>query len=331
MFKKIAVPLDGSVLAEKALPYAVKLANLMNSQLLLLRVAEVPKLVSDSLDEELALIKEAEAYLNEVTKAITGRGTPVHIDREQVQSLVSFGDKNQEIAEIVPFENADLIVMTTHGRTGFSRLLLGSVAAKILQKAGVPVLLIKPEAVQKKLQPKEVIAAPLPFNPGVAGTSMVVTLDGTPQAEAILLPALELARKINAVVYLLQVIGLSIPPTYGELGLNYRFDPDQEIERIAKEAHLYLDKIIGENAKFGITLKGEVLVGNPATEILQYVSQLKPTILAMATHARSAIGQIVMGSVAEEVLNKSHLPVLMVHTAPQKALAETGKEVVSVS
>jgi nucleotide-binding universal stress UspA family protein len=328
MFNKIAVPLDGSVLAEKALPYAVKLANVCNAQLMLLRVAELPKLVTDTIDHELAVIKEAEAYLGEVTKTITNRELPVHIDPEYVQPLVSYGDKTVEITEIVPFENADLIVMTTHGRTGFSRLLMGSVAAKIVERSGLPVLLIKPEKVAKDQTPQEVISEPLPFQPGTAGSSIVVTLDGTPQAEAILLPAVEMARKIHATVHLLRVIVPPIPVEYAELGMGYRFDPDQETLKLVKEAELYLDKIIGEYAKFGVTIIKEVRIGNPPTEILHYADAIKPTMLAMATHARSAIGQIVMGSIAEEVLNKSHLPVLLVHTVPKKVTVDVGKEAV---
>jgi nucleotide-binding universal stress UspA family protein len=314
MFNKIAVPLDGSVLAEKALPYAVKLANVCNAQLMLLRVAELPKLVTDTIDHELAVIKEAEAYLGEVTKTITNRELPVHIDPEYVQPLVSYGDKTVEI--------------TTHGRTGFSRLLMGSVAAKIVERSGLPVLLIKPEKVAKDQTPQEVISEPLPFQPGTAGSSIVVTLDGTPQAEAILLPAVEMARKIHATVHLLRVIVPPIPVEYAELGMGYRFDPDQETLKLVKEAELYLDKIIGEYAKFGVTIIKEVRIGNPPTEILHYADAIKPTMLAMATHARSAIGQIVMGSIAEEVLNKSHLPVLLVHTVPKKVTVDVGKEAV---
>src|SRR5262249_40576183 len=150
----------------KALPYAVKLANVCNAELMLLRIAELPKLVTDTVDHELAVIKEAEVYLKEVTRAITSHDIPVHIDPDMVQPLISYGDKSVEISEIVPFENADLIVMTTHGRTGFSRLIMGSVAAKILQRAGVPVLLIKPDKVEKNQIPKEVVAEPLAFYPG---------------------------------------------------------------------------------------------------------------------------------------------------------------------
>jgi nucleotide-binding universal stress UspA family protein len=206
---------------------------------------------------------------------------------------------------------------------------MGSVAAKILQKAGIPVLLIKPDKVDANLLPKEVIAEPVVFNPGVNGTKIVVTLDGSPEAESILLSAVEMAKKINAEVCLLKVVVPSIPVEYAELSLGYRYDPDRDTAQMIKEANLYLARVADEHSKSGVVFSKEVRVGDPPREILNYVEGVKPAIIAMATHARSAVGQIIMGSIAEEILNKSHLPILMVHTAPKTAKVEKGKEVVT--
>lgn len=329
MFAKIAVPLDGSVLAEKALPYAIRLANICDAQLMLLRVAEVPGFVNDTVDSELAVVRESEFYLQEVTKIITDPNLDPCMLPEKVQPLVAYGNKTQEIVEIVPFEKADLIVMTTHGRTGFSRLLLGSVAAKILQKGSVPVLLIKPELVEPNVLPQDVLAEPITLTPG--NLNMVVTLDGSPEAEAILQPAFELAHSLKATVHLVWVVVPFIPIEYGEMGVGYRYDPELETAEYVVQANKYLDKVILTNADKGITMIKEVLVGNATTEIMDYAKKVKADMLAMATHARSAIGQIFMGSVAEEVLNKTHLPVLLVHTTAKVASKSVAKETVAVN
>src|SRR4051812_46651528 len=121
MFKKILVPLDGSMLSEKALPYAVRLANRLDAQLFLVRSVEVPLLVTNARQAELELVQDAEEYLSRITRWITSRTLKPNIEATRIHSSVFKGDPSKEIRYFVNNLEIDLVIMTTHGRGGFSR------------------------------------------------------------------------------------------------------------------------------------------------------------------------------------------------------------------
>lgn len=142
MYKKILVPLDGSPLAEKALDHAVRMARAFDSEIILFEVVHFmpiygsPELVAPLLVDEKQ--KElAEKYLAKVAREIEAKGV-------KVRSLVKTG---QQVAiEIIDFakENrVDMIIMSTHGRSGISRWVLGSTAHKVLTRAETPILLLR--------------------------------------------------------------------------------------------------------------------------------------------------------------------------------------------
>jgi len=142
MYKKILVPLDGSPLAEKALDHAVRMARAFDSEIILFEVVHFmpiygsPELVAPLLVDEKQ--KElAEKYLAKVAREIEAKGV-------KVRSLVKTG---QQVAiEIIDFakENrVDLIIMSTRGRSGISRWVLGSTAHKVLTRAETPILLLR--------------------------------------------------------------------------------------------------------------------------------------------------------------------------------------------
>lgn len=143
MFKKIMVPLDGSSFAEEALPYARGLAEYARATILLARVDEghepppgvfVP---ATAIPEVFQL--SAGEYLEQQAARLTMGGLAV-------QTIVLEGRVPDALLRCARDENVDLIVMSTHGRTGLSRLLMGSVAEQIVHGAPCPVLLIRPQA-----------------------------------------------------------------------------------------------------------------------------------------------------------------------------------------
>lgn len=325
MYTKLMVTLDGSPLAEKALPYAVRLANRFNATLLLLRATEVPALLNDTPEHELEVIKEAENYLQEVRATITDSAVEPHLDPEHVQTLVAYGDSVRELSELAPFEKADLIVMTTHGRTGLSRLLMGSVATQVVQHSNLPVVLIRPEKVKDEPL-TETMAEPVDLHLDENNTRVVVTLDGTPEAEAVIEPATQLALSMGASVYLISVALPYVPMEYGDLSASYAFDPEQETQARREEAYAYLDKIQDQITAKGLNCVKVVRVGNPAEEITDYAQKVQASLLVMATHARRRVGQVLLGSVAEDVMRESHLPVMMVHTFPHSKAHQEKEE-----
>src|SRR4030042_853965 len=141
MYKKILVPLDGSELAKKALVQAEKLAKAFDAEIILFQVVPFmpiygsPELVTPLIVDEKQK-EAAERYLNNVAEELKKRGL-------QVTALVKTGQ--QVAVEIIDFAKeigADLIVMCTHGRSGITRWVLGSVAHKVITRAETPILLV---------------------------------------------------------------------------------------------------------------------------------------------------------------------------------------------
>jgi nucleotide-binding universal stress UspA family protein len=136
---RILVPLVGSVLAERALPPAIELARQHGATLVLLRAAEAHTMpMADPIHAQVQAVGAAEYYLNGVRGRVTEAGIP------DVETSVWYGTAAEAIVEAARFRKADLIVMSSHGRSGLGRLVLGSVAESVLRATRVPILLIRP-------------------------------------------------------------------------------------------------------------------------------------------------------------------------------------------
>lgn len=138
----ILVPLDGSVLAEGALPKAVEVAEVSGAQLLLLRAAEAHSFPGvDPVEAQIKVVSEAEEYLARAVDRLAASGV------KDVKASVWYGPAAYAIVEAARARKVDLIVMTTHGRSGLGRFILGSVAESVLRGTTTPILLIRaPEA-----------------------------------------------------------------------------------------------------------------------------------------------------------------------------------------
>jgi nucleotide-binding universal stress UspA family protein len=144
MYKKILVPLDGSELAKKGLEEAEKLAQIFGAEIILFQVVPFmpiygsPELVTPLIVDEKQK-ETAERYLHNLTEELKKKGF-------KAASMVKTGQ--QVAVEIIDFSKesgVDLIVMCTHGRSGITRWVLGSVAHKVLTRAETPILLLRPK------------------------------------------------------------------------------------------------------------------------------------------------------------------------------------------
>ncbi len=147
MLKKILVTLDGSEFSERALPYAVELAQKFSAELEMIWVLQPAIIMSDfgaTAYENLFYLEEKEAttYLRARQHELQEKGLTVHY--KLLQGTVADVIINQAIAD-----NVDLIVMSTHGRSGFSRWIYGSVATKVLQHSPCPVFLVRVQQGEK--------------------------------------------------------------------------------------------------------------------------------------------------------------------------------------
>jgi len=138
----ILVPLDGSALAEAALAPAIELARTNSAKLVLLCATEAhASLLTDLTEAQVAAVRGAEDYLAGVRTRINGA------ELTAVDMSVWYGPPAEAIVEAARFRRADLIVMSSHGRSGLGRLVLGSVAETVLRASSVPILLIRPGTV----------------------------------------------------------------------------------------------------------------------------------------------------------------------------------------
>jgi nucleotide-binding universal stress UspA family protein len=135
----ILVPLDGSTLAEAALPRAVELARAAEARLLLLRAAEAHTLPGlDPTAAQIQVVEDADTYLTDVAERVSTLGV------RNIDTSVWYGAPATAILEATRLRKPDLIVMTTHGRSGLERLIFGSVAETVLRSTTTPILLVRP-------------------------------------------------------------------------------------------------------------------------------------------------------------------------------------------
>jgi nucleotide-binding universal stress UspA family protein len=142
MYKRVMVPLDGSPLAEGILPFILQIAGPLDLEVVLVRVVQpIPPQALEGtghvvLDDVPARLREAREYLAPVAADLRGRGV-------RVTTEARHGDPVKELVAAARDAGADLIAMTTHGRSGVGRLLFGSVAEAVLRQANVPVLMMR--------------------------------------------------------------------------------------------------------------------------------------------------------------------------------------------
>ncbi len=301
MRKTIVVPLDGSSLAARAVPYATRLARGTGGRLVFVQATLAPPLPGQSEREaRAAATRRAEIELNAVVDRLRAEGLTA-------EARVYHEDAPTAILDAAAQDGADLIVMSTHGRSGLGRWVYGSVADRVLRAATIPMLLVP--------------AACTGSWPADRPLRILVPLDGSPLAEAALGPAAELARTLGAELLLLQVLEYPLPAVAD--GGTYMPPWDQDADLAA--ARQYLEAIAD-----GLRATGQrvavLAVAAPPSPVAQAVTTIAAVIqdehvdaIAMGTHGRGGLARLVMGSVATGVLQHATVPVLVVRPAATPA------------
>ncbi len=300
MLERILVPLDGSPLAEGILAQLRPLLMRRDAEVQLLRVVPFPtsmRAYDTSLRAEAHL--EAKRYLSGIEKVLADKGV-------SVRSTVRDGAVAEEVLDIAARESATMIAMSTHGRSGVARWVLGSVAEKVIRASKVPVLLMRSFAGAP--------AAPAPKEER-AFRKILVPLDGSETSMAVLPSAAELAKLYDATVLLLYVEEtVFYPPgsfAGAMVGLPVVPPPEPDAPRGGGESTLKYaaDKLASAGVREIITLTSG---GDPAVQILELAARKMADVIAMATHGRTGLTRWVLGSVTEKVLRASTLPMLVV-------------------
>lgn len=296
MYKRILVALDGSQLSECILPYARFFAKTLKVPVELVRVVG---------PEALTPLSDAQhARYNDVMRAekkTAGdylRGLAASFaDPSEVDCRVEVGKPAEIIVNRAEAHPDTLIAMSTHGRSGVGRWLIGSVADKVLQATASPLLLVR---TSEKNETSE--AAPF--------KTVVVPLDGSALAEVVMPHVTELAKKMNFELVLLRVCSLPTPVYTTQ---EYMPDLGEIWDQMKKEAKGYLDEKVRQLQKEGVRRVSSVAVeGEAAEKIIDLARKNFHSLVAMCTHGRTGIDRWVLGSITERVVRHVSEPVLVI-------------------
>jgi nucleotide-binding universal stress UspA family protein len=292
MLQNILLPLDGSPLAELAIPYATTLARRAGASIVLVQAvqAHTPPGM-DQTDAELDVMSRAQTYVQSIV---------ARLDADHVRAVahVYYDDPAHAILDAAERQSADLIMMSTHGRTGIGRMLYGSVADLVLRHATVPVFLV-PANVST--------AAPLEQGP----LSLLVPLDGSQLAEEALASAELLPLDRTTKVTLLRVVEPPVYPLYGD---GYAYIPYDEDADLA-DARQYVQEQVTRLQANGHVAEGKVAVGQAAAMIAATAHEVHPDIIVMATHGHGGLSRMILGSVATNTLRQATIPLLLTRPA----------------
>lgn len=293
MFKRILVPLDGSELSEWALQPAVRLARAAGGEIILLQsLIPIDVTVPTITNEYIRMWPEysREQMRTNIREYLVSVQQKYHKPGVRWQILDVEGDAAGEIVDTATAENADLIVMSTHGWSGVRKWALGSVTERVLHNVTCPVLAVRSPQTIKRL---------------------AVTLDGSQLAEQVVRPALALAAGLSARVTLLRV---NEPlPAGGVLGAHgpaIEFDwtitgKDRKygmVQQRQAQSELYLEEIARRYARDDVVVHSIVVDGPPVDKILECADLHGIDLIAMSTHGRTGLRRWLYGSVTAKVM-----------------------------
>lgn len=302
MYKRILVPLDGSTFGEFALPTALSVARRQEAAVELVSVvtpAIPPPFVEGLTNIETQRHEEAERHAREyladvLTRVRDAAGTDVPISTETLVGPIA-----QTLDAHATDTGVDLIAMTTHGRGPLRRAWLGSVADGLVRRAPCPLILIRPRE-----EEKPDLALDVRFG------HVLVPLDGSDAALAVLPDAIEIGRPSGAFFSLLKVMLPAFP--LGSPYLPHLVEDEWEHAQARDAAARYLDDVAAQLEENGLNTDTTVLTDNrPADAILEYAERHGVDLLAMTTHGRGGVPRMIMGSVADKVVRGAEVPILI--------------------
>lgn len=301
MYRRILVPLDGSKLAEQVLDFVKIVAPAVQAKVELFHVVDrSANSLMDPIDQislgELTkeLEDQGKQYLQKVAASFQADGieTSYQVSQGAVAGVIV------DAAEETP---DTLVAMTTHGRSGITRWLMGSVTDKVVQSATTPVLVYR-----AKHEPRK---------NGVQLKSILVPLDGSKLAEEVLPSATLLAHALELGVVLVMVTPASAHVVQGGI---VPPEVDTFFEDIQKKSTEYLEVIQERLSQQGLaSLSVHASMGRAARVIIETARGMEDNMVALTTHGRSGLSRWVLGSVADQVVRHSGDPVLVLRPSGQ--------------
>ena len=309
-FKSIIVPLDGSELSAEALPAACQMAEVADAPITLLRSFEgVSQWHADAdlgrFSGSLAVAEHDRiaAYLTAEKQRLQELDVNVPID-----IFVREGRAETVIPDLARREPDRLIVMSTHGRGGLSRLVMGSVTARVVASASNPTLIVRGGSLDG-------------VRVGRSLDNIIVPLDGSAFAERALAYAGELARACGAQVVLVRS---TLNADYfrahtqwtrldGEGGFHFGGPAEMASSMVALSREYLWRKAEEMEARFGLSdVEAVNSTQHPADAVVDLAERSRNAVVIMATRGRWGVGRALLGSVADQVVRRSSAPTLLV-------------------
>jgi nucleotide-binding universal stress UspA family protein len=296
MLNRILVPLDGSRLAESALPVAVTLNKLTGAQVTLIHVIEKNPPSTIHGQTHLKTIQDAEIYLNEICKKyfIDNQKIEIHVHEEPVDRIA------QSITQHVVEFSSDLLIMCSHGKGGLRDILYGSIAQQIVANKKVPVLVIHPtENSQDQV---------------IQFKNILVPVDGNPEHEQGLAYATEFAKRTGAELFLLLIVPnpRDIQGEQAALGTLLPASMAYMLDELENAAENYMTDQIASLCKQKVEANGEIRRGNPVQEIIHYPDSHPFDLIIIGTHGKTGSDAFWAGSKAAKIISNIKIPVLLI-------------------
>lgn len=288
----VLCPVDFSDISQHAVDQAAAMAHWYRARLTLLHVfvtAPAMDLPPVALDEA-----ERQRLLGEL-RTLAARvpaGVEVHC------AVVEAEHVHKAVIEDAVAVGADLLVLGSHGRSGFQRLFLGSVTEKVMRKAACPTLVVPPRAVDADA------SQPVRFR------RILCAVDFSDSSLSALAQALSLAEEADAKLTLLHAI--EIPPELRESTTAADFNVDRIRAAAEAEARRRLRDLIPDQARAYCTVETAVVEGRASREVLRLAAEQSADLIVMGVHGRGAVDLLMFGSTTHQVVRGAACPVLIV-------------------
>lgn len=299
--RTILVPTDFSTSADRALAYAVHLADCYEASLQLLHVVDELDSqrygIAEGEDQAMSLREQVRTEAHERLRTITPDESPIDVETEV--SLHLGGDVADAIQEYVEDHDVDLVAMGTHGRQGIDRLMLGSVTDAFLRRASCPVLTVRDNG------------EGIPDAQEVSLADVLAPIDFSEHSHEALRLSKGLSNQCQAPLHLLFVAEKRVVPTFSDTGMPGVgvLEMDPEIVENARQALEQLEQKIGGPK---VESKYHVRKGNVAQQIVEFADDAHIGVIVMATRGYTGVTRFLMGSNTERVVRAAPCPVLTI-------------------
>jgi nucleotide-binding universal stress UspA family protein len=302
--RRILCPTDFSPVAEAALRHAVALARWYDARLVVLHVLAAPPPPAGMFQAYAGPLQPGSPAEHRLLQALDRFTRPAEAAGIPTETHLREGNIAHTILELAEAHPADLLVMGTHGRGGFQRLVLGSVTEKVLRQAPCPVLTVPPAAA------KDPVSGPL-------FSRILCPVDLLGDSERALQYALSLAQEAKASLELLHVV--EVPPDPLAPEMIGRFELPELRRSLEKDARRRLQDMVPAEARDWCDVKQTLSAGKPWQEVLRLSAGGAADLIVMGVRGRGALDVALFGSNTQHVVRAADCPVLTVRDRAARA------------